>query len=130
MAKPAQDPPATDPPADQAGEAAAPSNAELASRIDGLDSTLHTILDKLGGTETTAHAAAQQHTEDRLDRPTGVAEEIRAQLAARDQADAAAKRDKDDADWRASVDGRLAGMAEHAPEPPVRRVERMMWGGR
>src|SRR5579862_6690361 len=126
MAKPAQDPPA--PPADSTGPAedTAPSNAELAARVDGLAGKLDTILDKLSGAESGAHAAAQQHPEDRLDRPTGVAEEIRAQLAERAQADAAARQAKEDADWRASVDGRLAGMAEHAPEPPVRRVEKLL----
>jgi hypothetical protein len=128
VAKPAQDPPAEDPPAGETGEAAAPSNAELAARVDGLAGQLDIILDKLGGAETKAHDAAQQHTEDRLDRPTSMAEEIRAQLAERDKADAAAKQAKDDADWRASVDGRLAGMAEHAPEPPARKIERVMWG--
>lgn len=110
----------------ETGEAAAPSNAELAARVDGLAGKLDTILDKLGGAETKARDAAQQHTEDRLDRPTGVAEEIRAQLAARDKADAAAKQAKDDQEWRASVDGRLAGMAEQAPEAPVRRVEKLL----
>jgi hypothetical protein len=128
VAKPAQDPPATDPPAGETGEAAAPSNAELAARVDGLAGKLDTILDKLGGAESTAHDAAQQHTEDRLDRPTSMAEEIRAQLEERDRANAAAKQAQDDADWRASVDGRLAGMAEHAPEPPARKIERVMWG--
>lgn len=107
-------------------EDTAPGNAELAARVDGLASKIDTILDKLGGAETAAHDAAEKHTEERLDRPTGVAEEIRAQLAARDQADAAARRDKDDAEWRASVDGRLAGMAEHTPEAPVRRVEKIL----
>jgi hypothetical protein len=126
MAKPAQDPPATDPAAEGAPEPAAPTNAELAARVDGLAGKLDTILDKLSGTETKARDAAGQHTEDRLDRPSNMAEEIRAQLAARDQADAAAKAAKDDQDWRASVDGRLAGMAEHAPEAPVRKVEKIL----
>lgn len=109
----------------------APSNAELAARVDGLDSKLSLILDKLGGAEGKAHDAAQQRTEDRLDRPSTVAEEIRAQLAERDRQKAAADHDKADADWRAGVDARLEGMAEKTPEAPVRKVENWMgWRAR
>lgn len=121
---------APDPPAEPVTEPAAgdgaPSNAELAQRVDGLASKLDMVLDKLGGARDQAHDAAQQHTEERLDRPSGIAEEIRAQLAARDQADAAAAKDREAADWRQSVDGKLAGMAEKTPEAPVRRIERAM----
>ena len=107
-------------------EDTAPSNAELARRVDAQDSKLDMILDKLGGAKDQAHDAAQQHTEDRLDRPSNIAEEIRQQLAdQRAQADADAAKNAD-ADWRKSVDERLAGMAEKTPEAPLRRVEKIM----
>lgn len=59
---------------------------------------------------------------------TSIADEIARQLDERDARDKAAKNDKDQADWRAGVDAKLAGMTESAPEAPVRRIEqRMGW---
>lgn len=111
---------------DAGDDEAAPSNAELAGRVDGLESKLDLILGKLGGTEHQAHAAAQQHTEDRLDRPTNIADEIRQQLEERDRAAAASAKDQADQDWRAGVDEKLSGMTEQTPEAPLRRVEKLM----
>ena len=111
---------------DEGTETSAPSNAELAGRVDGLESKLDMILDKLGGKKDQAHDAAQQHTEERLDRPSSVAEEIRQQLSeqrAKEEADA---KQNADAEWRKGVDERLTGMAEKTPEAPLRRVEKIM----
>lgn len=107
-------------------EDTAPSNAELARRVDAQDSKLDMILDKISGATSQAHAAAQQHTEDRLDRPSTVAEEIRKQLAdqrARDEADA---EKRGQAERVASLEAKVTGMAEQAPEPITRRVEKIM----
>lgn len=106
-------------------ETSAPTNAELDAKVNALDTKLDRIIDMFGSKGET-HAAAEQHTEERLDRPSSVAEEIRAQLAeqrARDEADAAKNAESA---WRKSVDERLTGMAEKTPEAPLRRVEKIM----
>ena len=103
-----------------------PTTAELAARIDAQDSKLDTILDKLGGITGQAHAAAQQHTEDRLDRPSTIAEEIRAQLEAQRTADEAAAEKRGSAERLAAMEERLAGMQEKIPETPPRRVEKIL----
>ena len=112
-----------------ATEDAAPTTAELAGRVDALDSKLDMILDKISGTTSTAHDAAQQHTEDRLDRPSTIADEIRQQLAQRD-AEAAAAAEKQGVTAKlADLEAKVTGMGEHRPGAPVRRVEKL-WGWR
>jgi hypothetical protein len=105
----------------------APSNAELAGRVDRLDSKLDTIIGMFR-TGSPAQAAAQQHTEDRLDRPSSVADEIARQLEEQRARDAASRDADDQAEWRKSVDDRLTGMTEQAPADPPRRATRFMWG--
>lgn len=111
-------------------ETGAPSNAELAGRVDALDSKLDSILDVLKGTEGKAHAAAQQHTEDRLDAPTSVADEIRRQLEERDRKAASDAAAADQEAWKAGVTKTLGDLTEQKPEPPQRAVEKLMWGRR
>jgi hypothetical protein len=103
-----------------------PTTAELDSKVNALDSKVDMILDKLSGSRDQAHTAAQQHTEDRLDRPSTVAEEIRQQLAAQRAADERAAAEKGAADRLAAVEAKVTGMAEQAPEPITRRVEKLM----
>ena len=110
---------------EQQTEDTGPSNAELAGRVDGLESKLDLVLEKLGGVRSDAHAAAQQHTEERLDRPSTIAEEIRAQLDAQRAADAEADAKRSSADRLASVEQRLEGMQEKTPETPPRRIEKI-----
>ena len=107
-------------------EAGAPTNAELDQRITSLDSKIEMILSKLGGARDSAQEHAQEHTEQRLERPSSIADEIRQQLAAqraKDESDAAGRADQE---WRQGVDTTLAGLAEKIPEPPQRRVEKVM----
>ena len=102
---------------EQQTEDTGPSNAELAGRVDGLESKLDLVLEKLGGVTSGAHAAAQQ--------PSTIAEEIRAQLDAQRAADAEADAKKSSADRLAAVEERLSGMQEKTPETPPRRVEKI-----
>jgi hypothetical protein len=115
------DDPTTDPPEGDA----APSNAELEQRVSGVESKLDLILEKLGG-------ASPAKGDDKPD-PEGtgsIAEQIRAQLAERDKASADAA-SKDAAEQRIkTIEDRVEGMAERTPEPPERRVSRVMWGAR
>jgi hypothetical protein len=116
----------TDEPEAPEAEADAPSTTELSGRIDAVESKLDLILDKLGGKKDEAHAAAEQHTEERLDRPSTIAEEIRAQLAKRDAEAAKAASERDQADRLAAIEARVTGMTEQVPEAPQRRVEKLM----
>ena len=103
-----------------------PSNAELEQRVSGVESKLDLILEKLSGGGTVPATGDP----DPPAGPGSIAEQIRAQLAERDKA-AASKADADAAEHRIkTVEERLEGMAERTPQPPERRVERMMWGTR
>ena len=103
-----------------------PTNTELAGRIDGLNAKLDAVIDKLGSARDQAHADAQQHTEDRLDRPSTIADEIRQQLEAQRAADAETAEKRGQADRLAAVEDRLKGMTEQAPQPPERRIEKFL----
>jgi len=110
----------------ETAEAGAPTNAELDQRITSLDSKIEMILSKLGGARDQAHEHAAEHTAERLDRPSSIADEIRQQLAAQraqDESDAAGKADQE---LRQGVDTTLAGLSEKIPEPPQRRIEKVM----
>lgn len=99
-----------------------PTTAELAERQDKLDGKLDQILAVLGKQPATGKEPAA----DAKEPPTSVAEEIRAQLDERDRKAAADKNAADADAWRKGVDEKLAGMAEQSPEPPVRRIEKIM----
>jgi hypothetical protein len=107
-------------------DGAAPSNAELEQRVSGVESKLDLILEKLSG------SSSPPKGDDKPD-PEGtgsIAEQIRAQLAERDKA-TADKASKDAAEQRIkTVEERLEGMSEATPQPPERRLERLMWGSR
>ena len=107
-------------------DGAAPSNAELEQRVSGVESKLDLILEKLGGSSSPSKGDDKPDPEG-----TGsIAEQIRAQLAERDKA-AASKADADAAEHRIkTVEERLEGMSEATPQPPERKVSRMMWGSR
>ena len=115
-----------DEPDTETAETDAPSTAELAGRIDGLASELHQFIDMFGSKKDEAHAAAQQHTEERLDRSSYPAEEIRAQLAKARADEAADAEKRGQADRLAAVEAAVTGMAEKVPEAPQRRVEKLM----
>jgi hypothetical protein len=109
---------------------AGPSTAELDQRMTGIESKLDALIDKLSGRKDQARAAAQEHTEERLDRPSTIAEEIRAQLEAQRAAEAADAEKRSHADRLAAIEEKVTGMTEKTPETPPRRIERMMWGSR
>jgi len=110
----------------ETAETAAPSNTELAGRIDGIETKLDTLIDKLSGKEGQAHAAAEQHTEDRLDRPSTIAEQIREQLAEAKAREAADAEKRGQAERLAAVEQRVTDMAEKTPEAPQRRIEKIL----
>jgi len=103
-----------------------PTVAEVAERQDSLESKVDKILEVLGRGEGQAHTAAEQHTEDRLDRPGNIAEEIRAQIAAQQSAADADAEKRSNADRLAAVEQRITGMTEQTPEAPQRWIEKRM----
>jgi hypothetical protein len=92
---------------------------KLADQVDKLTMMVGKLI---GG----AHKDATATTEHRLGEPTSVSEEVQRELARRDEAQKQAERD--------AALGRheeaLKGLTEKIPEPPVRKVERLMgWRG-
>ena len=99
---------------------------EQSERLDRVESDVHWIRDFLGRTKDNTHAVAAESRQKELDAPTSMAEEIRQGLAEleerkRKEADAKGKEDR-----LAAVETSVREMAEKAPEPPARRVEKIM----
>jgi hypothetical protein len=76
-----------------------------------------------------SRAEARDQVEGRLDRPSSVQEQVRAELErARQEQERAAAEDADKAD-RETVKQRLAKLEEMPPRQPVRRATRLLgWG--
>lgn len=98
---------------------AADSTGSLDQRVSRIESTLGEIKAMLAGGEHQAHDAAADHTRERLDRPTAIADEVRAQLDDRERRTA-------DETRLDRVETTVAELRETRPEPPVRRVERFL----
>ena len=106
------------------------TTAELSGRLDRVEGALGEIKAMLSGGERKVHAAAADHEAAKLDAPSTVAEEVRAQLEERDRSQAEQSAKQAEGDRLAAVETRMAEMSEQKPEPPIRRVERFMWGAR
>ena len=105
--------------------------APEADRIGALESKVDKIITRLGelvrgtGPAAGAHATAAKVTDARLE-PQTVEEQVAAALAAKDRQ---AKEEALHADV-ASLKETTANLAETPPEPPQRRVEKVMGWGR
>jgi hypothetical protein len=86
-------------------------------------------ISRLGGGVEPTHATAQAQTERRLDRPSSIQAEVKAELerARRDQeAEAAAEAEKAE---RQQLRDDVAALREVPPAPPVRRATLLLgWG--
>ncbi len=106
----------------EAEEARVVSLDEMNSRLSRLEQLLSKVVPG-------SHGDAEKRTEERLDRPSSVAEQVRAELARRDkEQQETAERDakaSEEADLRAKV----KALTEKAPAPPERRSTKLMWGG-
>lgn len=97
-------------------------------RLGRLESAVERIEQAITGIAP-SHDEAQQHTEDKLDRPSNVAEQVRAELEK-------ARREQEAADRAAAERGELEGLkervaklAETPPAPPsLKRVKILGWG--
>jgi hypothetical protein len=103
----------------------APAAGGLEGRVDGLEQKIDKILGIIGKDEGQAHAAAEEHEETKLDRPTAIAEQVRAELDKARQAEREqAARDGEKSDL-AAVKKQLAELQEKMPGQPVRKIERI-----
>jgi hypothetical protein len=101
-----------------------PTVAELAERQDRTDSKVDQILGIVSKLAPGAPPAATDTTQDRLDAPGTVAEQVRDELARRDKA-------AEEASLKDTVGGlaeTVKGLTEAKPRDPQRRVTRIMFG--
>jgi hypothetical protein len=118
---------ATDPPASSAGN---PSTEERLGRVESAVERIETAIGRL---VPGSHAEAQQRTEQRLDRGSSLAEQVRAELArAKEEETAAAATataaETEQAERRQTAE-RLARLEERPPAPPrSRRTALLGWG--
>jgi hypothetical protein len=124
--------------ADDGTGTAAPAEGtgdDLESRVGSLETGQTTLSGKIdqvlsilsGGRKQPEPPAAVQDGEPGAD---GLAMEIRRQL---DERKAAEQADAEKASGAREIDAlkqQVAALAERKPEPPVRRVEQVMWGKR
>ena len=99
---------------------------EQDQRISHLEQGIDRILEVLGKGEGKAHQRAEEHTEDRLDRPSTIAEQIREQLAEAKAREAADAEKRGQAERLAAVEQKVTDMAEKTPEAPQRRIEKIL----
>ena len=105
----------------------------LAQRQDKVEGKLDQVLaaiEKFTGGPPATHQQAERQAEERLDRPSSVAEQVRAELAKAVQDRASRQAADDDKSEREQMRERLAKLEEKQPEPPQPRRQRVMFGPR
>lgn len=109
---------------------------ELEDRVERLETSTGKIeskLDELLGMFKTggkAQVAAAEHEERKLDRPSAVEEQVRAELARAEQ-EAKAKADAEsEKSERQTIREQLARLTETKPVAPQPRRQKIMWGPR
>jgi hypothetical protein len=105
---------------------AAPEASRLEERIERIEDAVGSILERLKGGSGEAHKDAAEVTRERLGASSTVADEVEAELARRDAAAKQAERDE----RLGKLGETVAKLTEKTPQPPPRRVERVMgWHG-
>jgi chromosome segregation ATPase len=104
-----------------------PSVDDLAQRQDRIENKLDELLASLKAGGST-QAKAEEHQEEKLGRPSTIAEQVQMELDARDKAKAdKAEKDAEKTE-RESIKERLAKLTETPPARPQPRRQRVMWG--
>lgn len=116
-----------------AASPAPPAPADEGSRLGRLEERVTKLADAVAKIVPGSHAEAQQRTEDRLDRPSSVQAEVRAELERARQeeaAAAAAQQQQQQAQSEAQeLRDQVARLAEAKPHAPVPRRTRILgWG--
>jgi uncharacterized protein YceH (UPF0502 family) len=104
----------------------APAAADASSRIDGLERKVDAIIDRLGQLVGGAHKDATATTQARLDEPGSVAEEVRRELARAKQEEIANESEAERKARLEALEDKVVKLTEKTPEPPPRRVEKIM----
>lgn len=99
-------------------------------RLEGSTGRIERMLEQLTGAAGKAHDAAEEHEEKHLDRPSSVAEMVKAELQKAEQEKAKADADAADKSERQSMKERLDKLMEAKPVAPQPRRQRLMWGPR
>jgi hypothetical protein len=100
----------------------ATSLGQVNDRLDRIEQALARLIPG-------ARAASEHKVEERLDRPSTVEEQVQAELARRDKAEAEkqaageAKKEQDD------LKAKVAALAEKPPVPPLRRATKLLTAG-
>jgi len=95
----------------------------IAERQDRIETKLDQLL-------SGAHAKAEKHEEEHLDRPTTIAEQVRAELARAEEEKAAEQKAAEKEAEQETLAQRLARLEESPPVQPQPRRQRIMWGPR
>jgi hypothetical protein len=115
-----------------AGGAAPPAGAEPApgpARLARLEDRVEQLANAVAAIIPGSHADAQQRTEDRLDRPSSVQAEVRAELERARQEEAAAAAAQQQQTEAQELRDQVARLAEAPPRAPVPRRTRILgWG--
>jgi hypothetical protein len=103
---------------------------DLEGRVEHVETALERIMGRLDELVTGGHRAAEKHEGDKLDRPTEVQEQVRAELErAKAEESAKAKAEGEKAE-KQTMAQRLAKLEERPPVQPQPRRQRAMWGKR
>ena len=103
---------------------------DLTDRVERLETGQQSIIDKLDELLKSGHAKAEKHEEDKLDRPTTIAEQVRAELARAEEEKAAEQKRVEKEAEQETLAQRLARLEESPPVQPQPRRQRIMWGPR
>lgn len=115
--------------ATETSTAAEPPDGSTSERLGRVEAAVERIENALSRVLPGSHAEAQERTEERLDRPSSIEEQVRAELEKRDrQAAEQAAAEKEKAD-KETVAQRLARLEETPPAPPrLKRTALLGWG--
>ncbi len=112
-----------------AAEPTSSGEPNTAERLTAVEHAVDRVEQLVSQLVPTSHAAAQERTEQRLDRGSSVAEQVRAELARAREDDAAAAAADSERDERRQVQTRLARLEERPPAPPrLARTRLLGWG--
>jgi hypothetical protein len=111
------------------GQDHGPAEGAQGDRLDRLEQRIETIAHAVERLLPGSHGEAQQRTEDRLDRPTDVQQQVRAELERRDRVAAEQAAADTERKEREDLKTQVARLSEQPPQPPVPRRTRLLgWG--
>jgi hypothetical protein len=129
MTTPASPPEGTTAPAAGTAPPAGTAPAKDGSRLDRIEQKVERLADAVAAIVPGSHAEAEQRTGDRLDRPSSVQAEVRAELERARQEEAAAAAAQQQQTEAQQLREQVARLSEAKPHAPVpRRMRLLGWG--